>query len=308
MIIVVILLIVSIIITKDRTVDPSFYNGTYTKEISNYINDKIYSTTTEIYVINNGNWHYKKIIKYHQLYSIKSLIIKLLLKSGILLDYAYPYILSILIMLNVGFYKNHKPFDYDPAKKITTENIYDSNNNTEINFDNNIIYDNDYLIYRTPWELVDGKYISKETTFVLNQNEQNKSILPSLLKMDYDEIKSLFEIKSIKTIYKNNSNSDDALVTVIVHDETLSPKSVKIIDAYSTLYVILVFLEGLGISKFNKIIFKNCIRNKLSELDKGPIIYSKKEINMLKEIIENDRKNLEYINNNNYDKPKLRIK
>lgn len=146
----------------------------------------------------------KKIIKYHQLYSIKSLIIKLLLKSGILLDYAYPYILSILIMLNVGFYKNHKPFDYDPAKKITTENIYDSNNNTEINFDNNIIYDNDYLIYRTPWELVDG--------------------------------------------------------------------------------------------------------NKLSELDKEPIIYSKKEINMLKEIIENDRKNLEYINNNNYDKPKLRIK
>lgn len=64
MIIVVILLIVSIIITKDRTVDPSFYNGTYTKEISNYINDKNYSTTTEIYVINNGNWHYKKIIKY----------------------------------------------------------------------------------------------------------------------------------------------------------------------------------------------------------------------------------------------------
>ena len=54
--------------------------------------------------------------------------------------------------------------------------------------------------------------------------------------MDYDEI------KSIKTIYKNNSNSDDATVTVIVHDETLSPKSVKIIDAYSTLYVILVFL------------------------------------------------------------------
>ena len=41
--------------------------------------------------------------------------------------------------------------------------------------------------------------------------------------------------------------------------------------------------------KFNKIIFKNCIRNKLSELDKGPIIYGKKEINMLKEIIENDR-------------------
>ena len=75
---------------------------------------------------------------------------------------------------------------------------------------------------------------------MLNQNEQNKSILPSLLKMDYDEIKSLFEIKSIKTIYKNNSNSDDALVTVIVHDKTLSPKSVKIIDAYSTLYVILV--------------------------------------------------------------------
>ena len=31
---------------------------------------------------------------------------------------------------------------------------------------------------------------------------------------------------------------------------------------YSTLYIILVLLEGLGISKFNKIIFKNHI-NKL---------------------------------------------
>ena len=49
--------------------------------------------------------------------------------------------------------------------------------------------------------------------------------------------------------------------------------------------------------------------DKLSEKSlSATIIYSKKEINMLKEIIENDRKNLEYINNNNYDKPKLRIK
>ena len=104
----------------------------------------------------------KKIIKYHQLYSIKSFIIKI--------RYSFRLCLS-LYFININyvkcwFYKNHKPFDYDHAKKITTENIYDSNNNTEINFDNNIIYDNDCLIYRTPWELVDGKYISKETTFV----------------------------------------------------------------------------------------------------------------------------------------------
>ena len=45
----------------------------------------------------------KKIIKYKQLYSVKSLIIKLILKSGILLNYAYPYILSMLIMLNSNF-------------------------------------------------------------------------------------------------------------------------------------------------------------------------------------------------------------
>ena len=73
------------------------------------------------------------------------------------------------------------------------------------------------------------------------------------------------------------------------------------------LYIILVLLEGLGISKFNKIIFKNYINDKLSELDKYPIIYSKKEIDMLNEIIENDRENLKYINKNK-DKPKLRIK
>ena len=249
----------------------------------------------------------KKIIKYKQLYSVKSLIIKLILKSGILLNYAYPYILSMLIMLNSNFYKKHKPFDYSLARKIKIEKIYDSNNNKYINYDSKMIYNNDYLIYRTPWELIDGKYISKETIFMLDQEELNKHILPSLLKMDYDEIKSFLKIKNVETIFKNEENLDDAQVIVVLHDETVSSKIVRQIDIYSTLYIILVLLEGLGISKFNKIIFKNYINDKLNELDKYPIIYSKKEIDMLNEIIENDRENLKYINKNK-DKPKLRIK
>lgn len=262
--------------------------------------------TIENYINRDINCN-KKIIKYKQLYSVKSLIIKLLLKSGIFLNYSYPYILSMLIMLNIGFYKKHKPFDYSSAKKIKIEHIYDSNNNKEINYDTEIIYDNDYLIYRTPWELIDGKYVSKEAIFLLNQDELSKPILPSLLKMNYDEIKSFFKIKSVKTIYKNDKNVGDAQVIVVLHDETISSKIVRQIDLYSALYIILVLLEGLGISKFNKIIFKTHISDKLNELDKGPIIYSKKEIDMINEIIENDRKNLEYINNN-HDKPKLRIK
>ena len=170
-----------------------------------------------------------------------------------------------------------------------------------------MIYNNDYLIYRTPWELIDGKYISKETIFMLDQEELNKHILPSLLKMDYDEIKSFLKVKNVETIFKNEENLDDAQVIVVLHDETVSSKIVRQIDIYSTLYIILVLLEGLGISKFNKIIFKNYINDKLNELDKYPIIYSKKEIDMLNEIIENDRENLKYINKNK-DKPKLRIK
>ncbi len=263
--------------------------------------------TIENYINRDINCN-KKIIKYKQLYSVKSLIIKLLLKSGVLLNYAYPYILSMLIMLNIGFYKKHKPFDYSSATKIKIEHIYDSNSNKEVNYDKEIIYDNDYLIYKTPWELMDEKYISKETIFLLNQDELNKPILPSLLKMNYDEIKSFFKIKSVKTIYKNNENLSDAQIIVVLHDEIMSSKIVRQIDLYSALYIILVLLEGLGISKFNKIIFKTHISDKLNELDKGPIIYSKKEIDMLSEIIENDCKNLEYINNNNHDKPKLRIK
>ena len=37
---------------------------------------------------------------------------------------------------------------------------------------------------------------------MLDQEELNKHILPSLLKMDYDEIKSFLKINDVETILK----------------------------------------------------------------------------------------------------------
>ena len=133
----------------------------------------------------------------------------------------------MLIMLNSNFYKKHKPFDYSLVRKIKIEKIYDCNNNKYINYDLKMIYNNDYLIYRTPWKLIDGKYISKETIFMLDQEELNKHILPSLLKKDYDEIKSFLKIKDVETIFKNEENLDDAQVIVVLNDETVSSKIVR---------------------------------------------------------------------------------
>ena len=254
--------------------------------------------------------HNQKIIRHNRLYSIKSFIVKMLIKSGIILDYAYPYILSALIMLNIGFYKKNKPFIYDDNDKIVTENIYYSNNKIRINNENNFEYEKDCVIYRTPWELVEGKYTAKEITFQLNSNYIRNYDIPYILKMNYEELNSIFNLYDIKNVYKNEINNEDAFVAVIYHDETIPEKILHQKDVYSLIFIILVILEGYGISKINKIYFKNYARNKLNELDKEPLIYGKKEIYILNEMIKNDKKNLDYICNssNLQDKPKLRIK
>lgn len=261
----------------------------------------------EEYIKNNIK-HYQNIINKPYFYSIKSIIIKLLIKSGLILDYVYPYILSSLILLNSSYFKNNKPFIFESKSKTRIEEIYDNHNNYEINNNKDeFLSDKDLIIYTTPWELIENKYVCKKITLTININYLNDRNIHQVLQMNYDQLLSYFSVCSEEIIAKDNFNEEANTITVIYHRIIDNNKAIEKNNLNTLLYIILTILDGLGINKIDKIIIKSKIKDKLNELDSEPIIYGKDEIYRLNNIIQNEKTNLELINNKQ-DKPKLRIK
>lgn len=261
----------------------------------------------EEYIKNNIK-HNQNIINKPYLCSVKSIIIKLLIKSGLFLDYAYPYILSSLILLNSSYFKNNKPFIPESKNRTRIEEIYDNHNKYEMNTNEEEFLSNkDLIIYTTPWELIDNKYVCKKITLTININYLNERNISQVLQMNYDQLLSYFSVYSEEAIFKDNSNEEANTITIIYHRTIDNNKDIVKNNLNTLLYTILTILCGLGINKIDKIIIKSKIKDKLNELDNEPIIYGKDEIYRLNDIIQNEKSNLEFINNKQ-DKPKLRIK
>ena len=261
----------------------------------------------EEYIRNNIK-HNQNIINNPKIYSVKSIIIKLLIKSGIILDYAYPYILSALILLNSSYFKSSNLNKFESKTKTRVEEIYDNHNNYVINTNiDEFLSNKDLIIYTTPWELIDNRYVGTKIILTININYLNEKNIPKILQMNYDQLLLHFNVYSKETIYKDNSNEEENTITIIYHSTIDNKKDIIKNKLNILLYLTLNILGGLGLSKVNKIIIKSKTKDKLNELDNEPVIYGKDEINRLNDIIQNEKDNLEFINNKQ-DKPKLRIK
>ena len=274
---------------------PVTKGGKYMENIEEYIQKEI-----------RKNRH---MINHNYLYSFRNIIIKLLIKSGIILDYSYPYILSTLIMLNSSYFTNNKPFLSTEDAMTINEYIYSNNQKTSIISDKeNFLSDKDIITYESPSMYIDNKYLSQKITFLGDNKYLKEHNINSILEMNYEQLRSVFKIYDLENNYSDIPKDNEAIITIIYHDTTLVDKIRKENDLNTFLFVLLVALEGLGIHKIDKIIFKNSIKNKLNELDNNPIIIGKNEIYRLNEIIRNEKNNLEFITKNNEDKPKLRVK
>ena len=261
----------------------------------------------EEYIKNNIK-HNKSVINKSYLYSVRSIIIKFLLKSSLFLDYTYPYILSSLILLNSNYFKNNKPFISENDSRFLIEEIYDNRSNYEINTNKDEFVSNkDLIIYSTPWEFINNKYVCNKITFSININYLNNQNIPLILKMNCEELLSYFNLSNVETIYTDNISEEEATITIIYYKIVENREEIVKNNLNTLLFIALNILNGLGINKIDKIIFKSKIKDKLNELDSEPIIYSKDDINRLNDIINNEINNLEFINNKQ-DKPKLRIK
>ena len=256
------------------------------------------------------------IIKYRYLYNFKSIITIILLKSEIALDYIYPYVIASLITLNLSIFKENKPFIKDNIiTKASIERLYQKNSSEILyNYGDKVKYDYTTIVFDGAWNLnQDQTYSRQIVSFKCNNQLINNLNINEIINMNYNDLCNLFEIEDSKTITKNIKDNKHDLenIYVSIHENNyISKNETENENNYNSfIFVILVLLEGIGISKINNIIIRKKIRTKLQEFETQPIIYTKQDIERLKMIITVQKANLEYIQTDNRNnKPKIKIK
>lgn len=171
MILTVILLIIAIIITKDKTANPNYYNGTYTKITTNIVDDNEYSKTSEIYTINKNNWYYKKIINYSN-YQRETISVNL---SGTIENNKFKLTTGEEVYIE----KNRICFDESKKNCISNKTLEEENNLNDFNYLDHIFkIDNvDDITSRNEFAYI---------VFTINSCSTCKTYQSNLIKALYD--------------------------------------------------------------------------------------------------------------------------
>lgn len=237
--------------------------------------------------------------KYNQINIIRRKIIT----SSLAIDYAFPFILSFIILFNISKKTNSTPFIYDDIEEkekielIDTSNGYHEENKY---YEDNI---NPKIEYSESWKKNEyGLFERKVTSYIIHNIDINdKEEILSMSKEDLE--KKLIPLS--ENIYtkecldeKDKLFLEDAIILTRV-EETQNTKKTKESKEENTIftliYLALFILLEKSIKKIDKIIFREKIKNKLKEIEYNYREINKEELKILKEILKIREDNLEMI-------------
>ena len=258
-------------------------------------------------------------LKYRNLYNIKNSFMKTLIKSGIIIDYALPYIISGLLISTAEEYCLHNsPFVKDIVLGSgEIETIDSSYGLHQENKTYDFKYNEKTMEFSTAWEMLpDGTYSRLSTYYKFNEDILDYN-LSEVLSLPEDELKSLFFITKQETIVKNYLTPDDYIYSepalfVVNHYETYEYALRKETNMENVLYtsisMIIAFLLALEINNISKIFFKKTIKDKLNEIEPLYQTISKSDVEVIKQIIALKKANIDMIKNedNNINNYQLR--
>ena len=139
-----------------------------------------------------------------KLYNFKCYVINIFVKSGIAIDYAFPFILSGFIIFNglkltgmTPFYRSEIQKSKKVEKMITSSGIEKSKE-----FGTYTDYEEAFS-YSTGWKInEDGLYERVETFYQLNDSIDLSNL--DIFSITKEEVENLFEIMDIKRFKKIN--------------------------------------------------------------------------------------------------------
>lgn len=243
-------------------------------------------------------------------YNIYAHCMQALIKSGIILEQSFPFIIATAITYNLGQYCNSTPFIID---KVEINKIIETTNTSTGIYHKTISWNeknknNPSFIHTTGWTKNQyGLYERTITTYKIDHSITEENI-ETILELSKEEVENNFEVLNIKTIQKNILDPEDELYTeemlTITHTtEDINDK--KLINEPGSRNMLHTGIMGLFIlwqDTYIKRLTKNIsnkIQDKLTEKEAEFKPISKDEIEKLNQIINLQKENLKLIEETN---------
>ena len=255
-------------------------------------------------------------VEHTKLYNIRNFVARTLIKSGIAIDYALPFILSAFILGNLYALDGNAPFIKDDVKQsaiVQTIDTSDGTSTSHISYD--IDYDTQLIEHSTGWKLNDkGLYETTITYYRIDSNIDlsNKGKIFSMTKEELDEA---LIITNIKTIQKSLLTEEDKIYSsselIIItnyfesEDDYFFRKETGGENFGNTLgYLFATLVLGGSLAGMKHILVKDIVKSKLGNYLEKFRPLNDEEIEMLKKMLDLKKQNLALLSdteNNNDD-------
>lgn len=246
-------------------------------------------------------------IEHRKLYNIRNNVVRLLLKSGVAIDYAFPFIIAAIIIGESQASKGNAPFHIDLISEKASIETIDTSNGMHLertSYDFN--YNDELIEYSTGWIVNEkGLYERTVTSYRLN-DEIDLEDTKKVMSMTKEEIDQLLVITNVRTIKKNVLNPDDSIysseaIVVINHSESEIETFTRL-ETFgenvfsSVLYIILVLCWGNSVRNIEKIYVKTYIRDILVGYEHFFRKITEEELENMKKILKVKQENLAMLN------------
>lgn len=244
-------------------------------------------------------------IEFKNLYNIRNIVVRLLLKSGICIDFALPFITALLVILNISSVKDDLPFHIDEITVDANIETIDASNDAILD---NSFYDGEIVEYLTEWTMNDRGIYERVVTSYKLDDKLSSSDKSKVINMSKDELDKMFTVSNVKTINKDTLSDyyyllDDSNTVIIIdhlkEKETITRLETKTENFVNSLnFLCLLVAIGNVIAVLKKLTLKDAIKNKLSEYDSYFKFIRKSELETMKKILQLRQENLMMLNDN----------
>lgn len=234
----------------------------------------------------------EKQITNREKYNAYNKIKRALIKSGIAVDFALPFILATVIISQALIIKNGSIFKKSSVTKKANVETIDMSDGTHIErFSYDFSYDRELLKYSTGWIINDKGLYQRTITSYKISKEIDLTDTDKILSMNKEELDKILEITNIKTIQKSYLTNDDSLYnedtlivinhgTIEIPSDTMSYNTEE--NAFALLQIVFLSLfTGIGTSGIKKILGETYISDKLKTYE---VLYRPIEADELLEI------------------------
>ena len=248
-------------------------------------------------------------IEHRRLYNIYNAIIRMLLKSGIAIDYIFPFILAAIVVANSKGVKSDPPFHIDEVTEKASIETIDTSSGIHIeHLSYDFSYDNNLLEHSTGWIMNDKGLYERTVTSYRLDDEVNLEDTEKIFEMTKEEIEKTLVITNIETIKKNKLTKEDEIynsdaIIIIKHAESETetitrPETTEENFWNSIIYIVTILFYGIVAKKIEKIFVKTYIRDSLRECSFFFRSIDKEELETMRKILKLKQENLAMINSN----------